>query len=44
MPISETIWPHYVALSDHSNSTGAAGPGAPRAGHSSCVTQLSSGY
>lgn len=36
-PISP-CWPHHLALSQHSNPTGAAVPGAPRAGHSSYVT------
>ena len=32
------------AVSQHSNPTGTVGPGAPRAGHSSCVVRLGSGY
>lgn len=41
---SPLYWPHYLALSRHSNSTGAAAPWALRAGQSSWVIQLSPGY
>lgn len=41
---SPSYWPHHLALSQHSHTTGTVGQGAPRLAHGSCVARLGSGY